>query len=272
MKAILKIEFSRAFKSRLFLISLVLGCTLGIVHIFTSVIPNVKWLADIILYGETPHSVFNKAMGFTVHSIESIIYVYTFPILAVLPFADSYYTDIKSGFVKNLFIRVSKGKYLLAKYASVFVTAGITVVLPLALNLFITSAILPSVLPEPYTAVFPIAYNGLWSGLYFSNPYLYVLLYFTLDFILGGLLACIALAVSFFVSNRFIVMLSPFVVYIFLHMVGGLTSFSKIDILAYVLPAQLAAGLTTPAVLACILVLAIPAIIFFSKGMKDETY
>lgn len=273
MKSLLKIELCRAFKNPMLLVSLLVGCGVAIVHIFTNVIPASKWLPAVALSGESPHSVFNNAMGFTAYSIESIIFMYIFPILAALPFADSFYTDVKSGFVKNVFIRTQKSNYLAAKYVSVFLSAGVAVVIPLMINLIITAAILPSVLPEPYTSGFPIGLNGMWSGLYFTDPYLYVFLYFILDFVLAGILACAALAMSFIVSNRFIVLLSPFVICIFLHMIGGVTGFSKIDVLAFVLPVQIAANLNAFAVVGWALVLALPtAAAFFVKGKKNETF
>ena len=103
------------------------------------------------------------------------LYVRLIPLLVVIPYAITYYTDNKKGIVKNYYSRTKKINYILAKYIAVFLTGGTAAVLPLMLNLFATSAVIPSFIA--ITDTIPCNANGMWSYILFTHPYIYYLLY-----------------------------------------------------------------------------------------------
>ena len=147
------------------------------------------------------------------------LYVRLIPLLVVIPYAITYYTDNKKGIVKNYYSRTKKINYILAKYIAVFLTGGTAAVLPLMLNLFATSAVIPSFIA--ITDTIPCNANGMWSYILFTHPYIYYLLYFILQFICAGLLATMSLVISMYVNNAFIVLLFPSVLCEFLNAVLG---------------------------------------------------
>lgn len=102
MKSIFKIEMKRAFCNRLFFISLCIGCFLTIADAVMNCVPTMMNLNQYGLpEGAYCFSIFESFEYFvTSHSIWFSIFFMIFPILAAMPFADSYYVDCKSGYVK----------------------------------------------------------------------------------------------------------------------------------------------------------------------------
>ena len=70
------------------------------------------------------------------------------PILAALPYAGTYYEDIRTGYLKNILLHTSRRGYYMAKSFVVFVMAAITVMIPLLLDLMAVMTIYPLRMPE----------------------------------------------------------------------------------------------------------------------------
>lgn len=218
MKQMLKIELERAFKSAGLKVSLLIGIVISALHFFQKVVPVALNPLRFYKTGTlvTVANVNNTwmAMGEGWHYT---LYVRLIPLLVVIPYAITYYTDNKKGIVKNYYSRTKKINYILAKYIAVFLTGRTAAVLPLMLNLFATSAVIPSFIA--ITDTIPCNANGMWSYILFTHPYIYYLLYFILQFICAGLLATMSLVISMYVNNAFIVLLFPSVLCEFLNAV-----------------------------------------------------
>ena len=110
MKAILKQELKRAFTSRGFFLAVLLGAVLAVSHIFMFVIPQASQLEAYMeadkpmLY---PGWLFSVWLGGNSYSVQSFLLLLLIPFLAVLPFGDSFFTDVTRGFAKNIYIPVS---------------------------------------------------------------------------------------------------------------------------------------------------------------------
>lgn len=276
MKEMLRIEFSRALKNKYLLFAILLGCAVTVSHFVLHVVPTHKGdLINAVLAPEKiwyPNSVFNQWIGETSYTMQTTLYYLLLPILAALPFADSFFLDMKTGYIKNVFIRINKSRYYIAKYLSTFVAGGIAVVVPLLLNLALTASVFPSLVPEGSTFMFGVYENNLGSGIFITHPYLYTFLYLALDFVFAGLLAGVALTISFFVSNRFIVVLSPFIGYLVFNALVSLTGNLVLNPDCFLQPSQPISA--SPAVILVeAVVLAMGTMgVFFYKGAKDETF
>lgn len=221
MRKMLKFELHRAFHHKFFLIALLIGTVIAVSHVFQNVLPMYKYLLSTAADGLYPHSVFDKWIGGEGHSLQPMLFYLLFPLIAVLPFADSYFSDVQTGYMKNICTRTEKKNYCIAKYCATFISAGFVIVFPLVLNLILTACILPSVPPDPVAGTYGIWEFTTMGSIFLRFPYLYVLIYLLIDFIFGGLFACLSLVASFFVSNKFIVLLVPFVSYLFMYAVFG---------------------------------------------------
>ncbi len=220
---ILIIEMERAFRSRGLTLALLLGYALALVQFAVVVLPVSQ---DILRFFDGtvmtyPYSVFNQWMAMDERHPWNNIYMTLFPLLAALPYGASWLDDRKSGYVKNVCVRVRKGTYLTAKWAAVFVSGGVAVVLPLLLNLMLSCAVLPALVPS-LNGLFPVGGTAMFAGIYYTMPWLYTGIYIGMYFIYGGVLASLATAFSGWVRQRFLVLLFPFVIHFGSGIVSGL--------------------------------------------------
>ena len=108
-------------------------------------------------------------------------------IIAIFPYAGSLYQDIKSGYVKIIFTKVSKKKYFVSKIIAAFLSGGTAVVIPLILNLFLTALFVPALRPDASTMMFSINDGSMFSDIYYSKPFVYILLKIIFACIFGKL-------------------------------------------------------------------------------------
>lgn len=221
MPKMLAIELSRAFKNKFFLYGLLLGASITLWHFFQYVLPAGLGLDQAVPYllehdpMYTPGRLFSIWIGDNPWAVQSFLYYLLLPIIAVIPYADSFFYERKSGFTKNVFVRTKKSNYYRAKYIAVFVVAGMTAVVPLLLNLALSALFIPAMLPQVATRFFAIDARSLWNEIFITYPFVYVFLYMIITYLFAGLLATISLVVSFFVEYRFIVVIAPFLLYMF---------------------------------------------------------
>lgn len=267
----LKIELSRALKNKYFLFSIIIGCMLAITHVAFNVLPLY---GDVDLpKGAYPHSVFNKWIGGQAYAPETFLFFLIAPMLATIVYGTSFYVDMKSGYIKNVFIRTEKRYYYVSKYVATFISGGLVIIIPLILNFYLTSMLLPSIIPEASSGTFPIFENFMWNKLYYSQPYIYVFLYIILDFIFYGLIATIALAISFNIDNQFAVMVAPFLYYMVFSFVLSATNKGEFNPLFFLQPSQPQIGISfTNVLIEVVILFCITAGIFTIKGVKNDTF
>ncbi len=214
MSKMIKMEFERAFRSKTMTISLLVGLAIVLVQYFFVSFP---YRNDILTYysgsvGTYPISAFKLWIELdSVHPYLSI-YLTLFPFLAVLPYGLSYFFDLKSGYVKEIYARIDRKAYLWAKFLAVFVSGGVVVLLPVLLNLFLHLMTFPALNPIA-TSGFYLCAVQLYADIYYTNPVLFFAIYMVMYFIYGGAFACVGLAVSKLFDYSFFVLISPFVIY-----------------------------------------------------------
>lgn len=276
MRRCLGVELRRSFWNFGLVAALAIGLVLAVWHYFQNVLPMTEYLDDYLTYADQatyPHSVFNKWLGGELSSLQSFLYFLLLPVIAVLPFGTSYHLEEKSGTIKNILIRCKRSQYYLSKYIAVFLSGGATVVLPLLVNLGLTSATLPALLPQCMTGTFPIFSNAMWSEIYYTRPWLYLLLYLILIFIFSGLFSCMALAFSHFLRNGFVIMISPFLVHLFLYTLCNTLRLREFSPFNFLSPAQ-PAGTASFAVICMegLLAFLVTFGVFVYKGLRDDVF
>lgn len=216
MKGIFKNEMKRAFINRNMFIAVFIGCVIAVMQVIKCSIPAIESLKLYELYGkaEYPDSLFNTWIGGVGYTYHAVLYTILIPLIAIFPYAGSLYQDIKSGYVKIIFTKVSKKKYFVSKIIAAFLSGGTAVVIPLILNLFLTALFVPALRPDASTMMFSINDGSMFSDIYYSKPFVYILLYMLLIFMMAGVFCVMCLAVSFLVDNYFVVLTSVFIYYI----------------------------------------------------------
>lgn len=222
MKEILKEEVRRSLQSRGMVLSLTLGGMIAAAQVIQYQVPKHLWNltrdceAFPILY---PSSVADSWLAGSPVYLEGFLYFLIIPILAVLPFGTSYFSDQASGFLKGLYTHTSRRDYLTAKYIAAFCSGGFAVVLPLILNLLCALVLLPNLTPQSVFQNNGICAANLFYQIYFSHPVIYIVLFLGADFVMGGIWACAGLACSFLSDYKIVVAVCPFFLQLGIHVI-----------------------------------------------------
>lgn len=228
MCSVLKLELKKAFKNKFFWISVVLGCLITLlsfehmVNMYYEGMSAISGNSTDIIYD--PHiginTVFNCWIGGEPFSLGSSIYFFVFPLLIALPYGWSYSEERKCGYRRMMITKTGKKKYYCAKYVAVFLSGGVAMVLPLIFNFWMTLLVVPAILPDVTMNMFYGVFGGSFlAELYYTVPFLYVAIYLFIDFVYCGFLVCICMAVSGIVRQKWGVVLTPFLLLLFVHVI-----------------------------------------------------
>lgn len=228
MCSVLKLELKKAFKNKFFWISVVLGCLITLlsfehmVNMYYEGMSAISGNSTDIIYD--PHiginTVFNCWIGGEPFSLGSSIYFFVFPLLIALPYGWSYSEERKCGYRRMMITKTGKKKYYCAKYVAVFLSGEVAMVLPLIFNFWMTLLVVPAILPDVTMNMFYGVFGGSFlAELYYTVPFLYVAIYLFIDFVYCGFLVCICMAVSGIVRQKWGVVLIPFLLLLFVHVI-----------------------------------------------------
>ena len=226
MKELIKIEFERAFRNKMFYISILIGFVFMALHIYKYVIPErpSALLNLMIQYPEKMSSV--QQAGLFMNWIDlygreySMTFHFILPILAALPYSMSIYLDVKKNYINNIAVRIEKKKYYMSKLITQFVVGGSVATIPLAVSFVVTAMILPAIKPEACAAMYMLDNTSLLGNIFYSYPFLFVIALLIIDFIGFGLINCIAFVLAGILDNRFMIVLAPFILYFFEYVIA----------------------------------------------------
>lgn len=205
---LIKIDFKRATSNKQFYIVIVIGLALVVIHYCFEIFQYIKLAKKIPTY----YNPFVKWFINDGYSVPSMIYFMIFPLLASMPYSDSYWLDINSGFSKSVYTRASKTKYVLSRYITNFIIGGISVVIPLIFSFYLLLMTFPATRPNIFSSAG--GYRDMFYSIYYFSPYLYVISYIILCFLFGGLCSTMALSISTYCKSRFMVLSIPTIVFI----------------------------------------------------------
>lgn len=195
-------ELKRAFFSKVTLFSSVLSILL----FFGGFIEYIGWLTSDAV------SVFYLFISGYNSGISNMM-VIVFPIVACLPFASSYVKDCKTGLTKYLYIRMDKKMYLGIRFIVNGLVGGFVLFIgPFVGFIFLLAAKL----------LVGTSMNGVTTDTYdyyreigFSSPLIIMIFILIAVFCCGFVIASFSLATSIFIQNPYIVIILPFVFYLF---------------------------------------------------------
>lgn len=132
-------------------------------------------------------------------------------IFPLIPYATSFVDDVQSGYIKSILMRTGMKRYAKMRIMSVAVSGGLTIFLPFLMIFAIISVIGVPTTSENVSEVF---LHLIWS------PYVTVgggILVMTakllLAFLFGAVWSLLGLLISTIVSNRYVTIIAPFVIY-----------------------------------------------------------
>lgn len=203
---IIRFEIKRAFRSKSFM----LGVGIGLV---VSLLDFITFRSQ---YGTNSDKILIQAWIGTDYQFayNSLFYV-LLPLMACLPYGGTLFKDRREGYQKNICLKVARHHYIFAKALTVFLTAFVSVTLPLFANLIVTAGLYASRQPEKlYFLTAGIIDCNLFPILFNQYPVWYCVVYILVDGIFAGLLGLTSLLVSKWVNSYFAAVMVPFVIYI----------------------------------------------------------
>ena len=205
MKA-LKLELYRAFQSRTFFVSLLIGLVICILDLVTF----------CVQFGTSGSKFLLQAwIGTDYQFAYNEMFYVLLPVLACLPYGGSLYNDIKSGYDKNICVKTSRLNYAVSKSVAVFLSAFVSVALPLGLNMFAAAGIFPDFTPERLEFMsIRVLDRNLFAMANNDHPALYCLIFILLDGVFAGVIALTSLSISKLVKSHFTAVVTPMVIVI----------------------------------------------------------
>lgn len=226
MRRMFAFEMKRGFCSGTFRTSLLFGCVISVASFFL--------IYDIANTSVDTQTVMFTWLGTNYVLLFNLLYYVLLPILAALPFGASYFQDLKTGYIKNICVKASRTQYFTAKSAAVFCTAAAAVMLPLALNLMLCMRVFPLRIPESLVFTGGTTDAYLFAGVYYDSSLAYAALYILIDGLAAGIIALFSICIAELSDSAFIVVTTPFVVYLITGMLfdnGGKKNFSLLYML-----------------------------------------
>ena len=212
MKGCLKMELHRLFRAKSLWVALFIAFCFVASHILQIVLPYAQEnvALDSLRYHSFhfPFSACMFFMGYDMYGWQGEILYRLMPLLAAIPFANSYFCDISEGYIKNLQGKCRKEHYLIAKYAVTFLSGGLVMSVPFILDMLCCMALLPTHQPVPI-GVFEISLS--YSALYYDHTILFILLYLFVDFLIGGLYAVTVFLGTEFIANKYLLVVFPYI-------------------------------------------------------------
>lgn len=229
MRNLLKAELRKTLKSRLFLLSLVIGCVMALItfaqafnRYYYSDLSILKNIEDMERTGQSrdiyigSQTLYNQWMGGNRYSLGSSLFFALAPILAALPNGWSFSEELYSGYLTEITPKKGRRAYFLSKLAASFVSGGLTIIIPLLFNVLLTALTIPAIAPNPlYSAYFGLARGTVLSVMFYTHPLAAIGLMLFIDFLFGGLFAWLSLTTALFVRARTATVIVPYLILTF---------------------------------------------------------
>lgn len=169
-----------------------------------------------------PATVYEGWIGSGTFSFQSFLYYMILPLLVAGSYADSLYTERKSGYLKNILLRIDYKNYIVGKLLAVFCVSGAVFTVPLILSFLLSATVLPNHMPELTCAGTLIRGTSFMGELYYSHPMVYTCIWWMIDFVYAGLVGGVAMLYAFYVEHRFYLYAVPFITWMFINSVFGI--------------------------------------------------
>ncbi len=271
MTNLLKIELKRAFTGKWFFLALSIGLMISISHFIMQTTTTIAIPEDIMKPMISPSVLLASWMGGNNYNLQGYLLFLLLPLLAVMPYVYSYYQDKKLGYIKNILTRTKPSHYYISKWLGVFLSAGTVIIVPLIVNLLLFMTVYPVMKPQAAASYYTIGDPSMLANLFYQEPFQYILFYLMLAFIFAGLIGTIGLITEFFTEYLFIVLMTPFLLYIFSATFLDMMKLEKYSINNFLRPSY-GQGNLTIILIEAIIIFSLTFIPFIIHGKKRLDY
>lgn len=261
------VELKRGFSRLSFKIAVFIGIIFCLLSLVETKGFSEHLLSDYIkTYLDTP---FDRFIFFNLNPVSNIL-ILIFPIISAISYSDSYLEDVNSGFIKAIYTKEKKVKYLILKFLSNFIVAGTAIAAPLLLNFIALILLYPSIPTHAVLGRPTIMPGGLFPGLFYNHPAIYILIWILIYFLYSGAFASIGLSLGILIKNKFVTLIAPFIIYHIASIILQLMNKNLYEPLQflYLSNNQNISAIT----LDFVLILIATICLFIYGGYKNETY
>lgn len=160
MKALLRIELGKAFRSKLFWVALGIGCFLVVATFVLDYQLSQQIVSDIFPYLDhkfldpSVDSCFRFWIVADFNQPSTYLFFMLIPLLAALPYSWSYALESASGYTRQVRTRSSQGSYLASKMIAAALSGAVAVTAPVVFSLVLTACFVPSLLPDAGSVIY----------------------------------------------------------------------------------------------------------------------
>jgi len=260
-------ELKRAVSRLSFKIVILIGIVFSVLSLFqTGILGYTSSYEYIHTYWVSP---FDRFIFFNLNPVSNIL-IMILPLLCTLCFSDSYLEDMSSGFLKSIYTREKKQSYLIAKFSANFIVSGVAFAAPLVLNLISLMMLFPNIQPHPILGKTTIFQGGLFPQFYYNHPVLYIFMWIFIYFLYSGVIGSIGLTLGIFIKNKFIILVSPFLIWWFGEVIFEFLNLGKFSPFQFLYLSN--SQNISIIIFEFILLLSITFIPFYIGGCINETY
>ncbi len=226
MRNLLKLEFKKLFKTKMFWGALIIGTLLVVLQSSWAYRCIYQTNNETFMYyneeGKIMSSWFETGilqgwLGYESYSSYNTLFYMIFPLLATMPYGLSLFKEWNYGYAAQIIMREKRCNYFISKYIVTFVSGGIVASYPLTLSLIVSACYLPAIGID-VMSLQGLANNDRWIEIFYEHPLLYAFIFIVLNFIHGGIFATITTVVSSWCINGFMALVFPMLLNIFLTM------------------------------------------------------
>lgn len=149
------------------------------------------------------------SMGFTLAA-------YMLPLLAVLPYGWSLFSEMSKGYQNHMLCRGGKIKYFISKYIAVFVSGAAIIAFMLLSNLMLCALIGEWGPPRCYTQSSAVRHGIIASALYYTKPILAALIWTGIASLWAGALAGLSMLLGQALKRSIFVLAAPLLITVLL--------------------------------------------------------
>ncbi|MDY0323229.1 MAG: NADH dehydrogenase FAD-containing subunit [Candidatus Carbobacillus sp.] len=213
------------------------------------------------------------------------LYYFIFPLLIALPIVDTIYKERSSGNQRYQILRMSRFSYYLNKFLFTFIVSFLFFVLPLLLDMFLFNLITGKWDYSDYARAYHKLVNGtavlgdstsygekreLFSPLMEISPYLYFLAYLIIGGLYAGLYTAFGLASSLYMKNRYLILFTPFSLYIGYWIIFSLLGFQAWDPFNFLAATEPVTSMSYPPFIVVFTLLMAVTLILYIAGVRKQ--
>lgn len=165
-----------------------------------------------VLFNNSEGIDFSYLFLFSLSCGTSSVLALIYPVLACIPYSDTYSVEKSSGYLFYKRVKKEKSRYILSKWLSCGVSGGLVISVPVAMYLVICLLSKGTNLVDEGMQY--VTHN---INFYQHAPVLYCFGYVGNAFICGMIFSIMGLAISVFIKNRYLIIFLPLVIYIVLN-------------------------------------------------------